>query len=544
MGLITGGQLLAKALKGRGVDYLFSLSGDLLNPLYDACLDQDLRIVDCRHEQAALHMAEGWARATGRIGVAAVTAGAALTNSMTGLANAFHCGSPLLLIAGRRPLAEVDRGAFGEQDQPALVSSVTKWARTVPEVARIPEYVAAAIRQARAGRPGPTFLEIDIELMEGGLAEPPLEPTPLEVPRPQGDPAQIERAVALLERAQRPIAIAGSGVWWAGAAMALRSFIEAAQMPLCTINLGRGVVPEDHPLCLGPFKAGLAEADLIMVIGTRLNWALNFGQSPLFNPQAAMIQVDIEASEIGRNRPVEVGIVGDARLVLEQLARAIAPGQDRTAWLRRLGELRTSFLQEVEGHAHSGAVPIHPLRLCREISEFLGREATLALDGGEIQIWASMALGAYRPGHWLDSGAFGCLGTGLPFALAARLARPKEQVLLLTGDGSFGFSAMELDTAVRHGLPIVVVIANDGAWGMIKHKQEEAYGRGRVVATELGYVRYDRLAEALGGYGELVERPAEIKPALERASAAGVPAVVNVKCAPDVESPWAKRFLA
>lgn len=353
----------------------------------------------------------------------------------------------------------------------------------------------------------------------------------------------VERAARLLGQAQRPMVLAGSGVWWGRAWEELRLLVESAQAPLCAIHLGRGAVPEDHRLCLGPFKGGLREADLVLVLGTPLNWALDFGR--LIHPQARIVQVDIEAGEIGRNRPVEVGIVGDLGLVLGQLRQALErPGPGRSAWVDRVRELRARFLEGVEVHARSEAAPVHPLRLCRELAEFLGRDFTLALDGGEIQMWAAMALGAYGPGRWLDSGAFATLGTGLPYALAARLARPGERVLLLTGDGSFGFSAMEMDTAVRQDLPVVVVIANDGAWGLVKHLQEAAYGPERVVATELGWVRYDRMAEALGGYGEFVERPQDIRPALERAFASGKPAVVNVKCDPQVESPLARRFLA
>ncbi len=540
---LSGGRLLARALKAHGVRYIFSLSGDILTPLYDACLDEDIRIVDFRHEQAAVHAADAWARSTGEMGVAAVTGGPGVTNTITGLANAFHGGSPLLLIGGRRPLSEVDRGGFGEQDSLALVSPVTKWNRTVYESARIPEYVTQAMSQARSGRPGPVFLEIPADLLEQTAGDAASSP-PLPLTRSQADPRLIERASRLLREARRPMIIAGSGTCWAGAWDDLRSFSEETQTPVCAIHLGRGALPEDHPLSLGPFKGGLREADTVLVLGTRLNWALDFGR--LINPEARIIQVDIEESEIGRNRPVDAGIAGDLGLVLTQLRHAVGAGArpERSGWLGRLQELRNDFLGSVEADASSESTPVHPLRLCRELAGFLGRNFTLALDGGEIQIWAAMALRVYQPGRWLDSGAFGSLGTGLPFALSARLARPQEPVVLLTGDGSFGFSAMEIDTAVRQGLPVVVVIANDGAWGLIKHMQEESYGSERVVATELGWVRYDRVGEALGAYGEFVERPQDIAPALERAFASGRPAIVNVKCDPNVKSPFARRYLA
>ncbi len=561
---ITGGRLLARALKRQGVNCIFSLSGDMLNPLYDASLEEGIRIIDFRHEQAAVHAADGFARATGRPAVAAVTGGPGVTNAVTGLANAFHGGSPLLLIGGRRPLAEADRGAFGEQDALALVSPVTRWARTVYEAARLPEYVGRALTAASAGRPGPVFLEVPADLLQqevegqaGGDRRDVGDGravrdgrdgrdvrSHVSTGRSQGDPRLVERAARLLLESRRPMVLAGSGVWWAQAGDELKRLIEASQAPLCAIRLGRGSVPEDHPLSLGPFKGGLREADLVLLLGTRLDWALDFGR--LINSQALVVQVDVEAGEIGHNSPVDVGILGDVGQVLEQLNQAMEGASlvERGPWIGKVQEMRSSFLEGVEKHARSEASPVHPLRLCRELAGFLGRDFTLALDGGEVQIWAAMALGVYRPGRWLDSGAFGCLGMGLPFALAARLARPAERVLLLTGDGSFGFSAMEIDSAVRQDLPVVVVIANDGAWGLIKHMQEETYGRERVVATELGWVRYDRMAEALGGHGEFVEYPGDIRPALERAFASGRPAVVNVKCDPNVESPFGKRFLA
>ncbi|MDO8689374.1 MAG: thiamine pyrophosphate-binding protein [Dehalococcoidia bacterium] len=541
MGVVRGGRLLARTLKEHGVRYIFSLSGDLINALYDGCLDEGIRIVDFRHEQAAVHAAEGWARCTGEPGVAAVTGGPGVTNTITGLANALHGGSPLLLLAGRRPLAETDKGSFGEQDALSIVSPVTKWSRTVFESHRVPEYVEQALSRARSGRPGPVFLEMPVDILDHKGRDPGVS-SPLPLVRPQGDPQLVEEAAGLLRKAKRPMVLAGSGVWWAGACRELQQFIEETHLPLCSTHMGRGAVPDDHPLCLGAFKGGLREADAVLVLGTRLNWTLDFGR--LIHPRAKVIQVDIEESEIGRTRPVAIGIAGDLGLVLPQLLDALGPRPARSAWLKRLHELRAAFLQEFEGCASSQATPVHPLRLCRELASFLGRDFTLALDGGETKIWAAMALRAYQPGHWLDSGAFGSLGAGLPFALSAKLARPNDRVVLLTGDGSFGFCAMEIDTAVRLGLPVVTVIANDGAWGMIKHMQEEAYGSGRAVATDLGWVRYDRMAEALGGYGEFVERPEDIAPALERAFTSGKPAVINVKCEPNVASPYGKRFLA
>lgn len=347
--------------------------------------------------------------------------------------------------------------------------------------------------------------------------------------RPYGDPAMVKAAVELLLKAQRPVVIAGSGVWWSQAGAELQEFIETMGLPLVLTGMGRGVVPEDHPLCFGPNRVGVREADVILLIATRLNYSLAFGRPPLFADKVKMIQIDIEASEVGRNRPIEVGIVGDVKGVLRQMteeARARGRGGKDSPWVEQCRAYAQGRRERLRAELYSDKVPIHPLRLCREIADFLDRDATLVMDGGDITVFGATVLRVYEPGHWLDNGPLGCLGPGLPFAIAAKLARPDKQVLLLSGDGSFGLNGMEIDTAIRHKLPVVAVIGNDAAWGMVKHEQEGHYGR--TVGTELRLARYDRMVEALGGYGEFVERPQDIRPALERAFASGLPACVNV----------------
>ncbi|MEK7849085.1 MAG: thiamine pyrophosphate-dependent enzyme, partial [Chloroflexota bacterium] len=327
-------------------------------------------------------------------------------------------------------------------------------------------------------------------------------------------------------------------LFWSGGGGEFQELVERAHIPFLLMGQGRGVVPEDHPLYVGPFRPsaeGLRQAEVVLLIGARLDWRLSFGEC--LAPEAKIIQVDIDPSQISHNRPAAVALVGDARAILRQMLQefpARGPKVRRDPWVAECRAQAQGRAQRLAPDLLSDRVPIHPLRLCREVGEFLGREDTVAVDGGDISVFASWALRSYRPGRWLDNGPLWCLGTGLPFAIAAKLARPQERVLVLNGDGSFGMNAMEFHTALRHHLPIVVVISNDGAWGMMKHAQEEAFGR--AMGTELGVVRYDLMVAALGGYGEFVERPQDIRPALERAFASGLPACINVAVDPKASS--------
>ena len=548
MATVDGGDLVVRALKAQGARQIFALSGDYDMAIFDACLDEEIRIIDTRHEQAAVHMADGWARITGEPGVAVVTAGPGLANAVPGIINAHQMGSPVVAISGRVPLRDFDTGFGMDYSQTQLLAPITKWAATCYDPKRIPEYIAMAFRYAASGRPGPVFLDIPQDVLEAKLDESEVPPFPWSRTRarPQGDPDLVAEAVEALHDAQRPIIIAGSGVVWSGAAEQLRGLAELIQAPVLLNQMGRGCLPEDHPLCFGPYRVGARDADVILVVGSRINFWLNKGQPPVFAaPEAGQrwIQIDIDAGEIGRNRPIEIGIAGDARRVLEQLidnARGMK-GWGRPDWVSEVQRQGQSRRQRVEADAASDNVPIHPLRLCKEIGDFLDRESTLVVDGGDCAVFAAMGMRVYGPGRWMDQGNLGLIGSGIPFAIAAKLARPQEQVLVLNGDGTFGLNGMEMDTAIRHNLPIVVVVANDSAWGMIKHRQEIIYGANRVVGTELRPTRYDQVVEALGGYGEFVERPQDIRPALERAFASGKTALINVATDPTIASPATQR---
>lgn len=537
---IHGGRLVAKVLKQEGVRCIFTLSGGHIAPIFDGCLDEGVGLIDVRHEQAAVHMADGWARATGQPGVAVLTAGPGVTDGLTGVANAYESASPVVVIGGAAPLGQLHMGPLQEMDSLSVMRPVTKWSTVCPHVERIPEYVSMAFRHATSGRPGPVYLEVPTDVLGASTGE---ESVALPIRYrttavPYADPALVRQAVDSLINAECPVVIAGSGVWWSGAGEQLQQLVERAELPLVLAEMGRGCVPEDHPFCFGPNRVGVRQADVIMVLATRLNYQLGFGRPPLFPEQAKLIQVDIQASEIGRNRPVDIGIVGDARAVVSQMndyIRQQGLKPRHSGWIEECQAYVQKRRQQMMPDLTSDNVPIHPLRLCHEINQFLDRDATVVMDGGNITIHGAGVVRVYKPGHWLDNGPFGALGPGTGFAIAAKLARPDEQTLLLMGDGTFGLNGMEFDTAVRHRIPIVAVVGNDGAWGMSRASQHATYGRerGDAMAVLLGMRPYHKVVEALGGYGEFVERPQDIRPALERAFASGLPACINVAMDPE-----------
>ncbi len=535
-----GGDLVVRALKEEGVKYIFGLSGGHINTIFDACIDFGIKIIDTRHEQAAVNMAEGWARFTGKPGVAVVTAGPGAVNAFPGVAVAMQSGSPVVIISGRSSIERRDIGAMQDMDQIEVMHPVTKWSRSVYQTNRICEYMTGAFRQAQSGRPGPVFLEIPIDIVDGQSH---IEQVVWckgyrTEHRPYGDPLAIERAADLLSKAQRPVIIAGGGVWWSGAGEELRSFVEATNIPFYSRSMARGMIPDDHPLSGGMFPAGLTQADVALILGTKLDWTIAYGRPPIFHPELKVIQVDIEQEEIGKNRSVEVGIPGDVRAVLAQLRQALqgkykAPESWAATVKAMMGGVRSQFA----GDVRKTGSPVHPARLAQEVREFLPRDAALVVDGGDIAVFANVLLDAYSPGSLVWVGGFGHLGVGVPYANAAKLARPERPVALLTGDGSFGLSLMELDTAVRHRIPIVCVVANDGGWGQIRRGQIAKYGRNRVVGSQLGNRPYHKMVEAMGGYGELVERTEEIKGAMERAFKSGLPACINVITDPEPKFP-------
>lgn len=541
MSSIDGGHMVAQALKMEGVERVFSLSGQSILPIYDGCLDCGIQIIDTRHEQAAGHMADASGRITGKPGVCIFTQGPGQTNSITALTTAFLAHSPVLSISGNSPSHQFDTGVIQEIDQIGLVKPVTKWSRLVTNPSRIPEYVASAFRHCLSGKPGPVHLSIPIDVLKSQYEE---EKIHFEDPRKyrietrmEGEPEKIAAAIKLLHEARQPVLIGGSGVWWSGAGEELKAFVELTQIPLFTTNQAQGIVPDTHPLCFGGPAGILIRAarkkspfDVALVLGESLKSSLNIGRPPLFPSEAKIILADTGQEEIGLNRGIDIGIIGDARSVLRQMiheAEAFAPWK-RLPWVDTLESIKRERDENWVELEQDDQLPLHPMRLCKEIREIVDENTTVVLDAGDLVSWALRGLKALFPNQILMCGPLGQLGVGIPFANAAQLCRPRDRVILLCGDGSFGFSAMEFDTAVRHNIPIICVIGNDGTWGMIKRAQVENYGANRIVATELRLARYDKVVEALGGYGEYVEKSEEIKPAIYRALDSGRPSCINV----------------
>jgi acetolactate synthase-1/2/3 large subunit len=549
MARVDGGELLVRVLAQAGIDTIFTLHGGHLDAIYQAASAHGLRLVDTRHEQAAGHAADGWARTTGRPGVAIVTAGPGVTDCVTAIANAYLDCIPTLFIGGAAPLRDAETLPLqGGLDQLALLTPITKWAHRVTHTHRIPDLVAQALRTAVSGRPGPVYLELPIDVLfarvEEEKARGPARLLPDAAPAPPA-PA-VEQVIEWLAAAERPAVLAGGGAWFSGAAPELLRFAERVGAPVFSNGKAHGIVPAGHPLCGRGFqtlafagRAGAGEADLVLVLGARFGLFLGGRGAPLIPRNARLVQVDVAAEEIGRNRDVDLGIAADCRETVRALDAAAAgrAWPDRSAWqtaIRRVGEgHRLLFAQALE----SDKPPIHPYRLAAEIAKALPEDAIVAADGGETASWMEMVAEVRGGGRWMSHGYLGCLGTGLSFALAAKLAHPEAPVLCIVGDGSVGLNFAEFDTFVRHRLPIVVVVNNDGQWGMSAHGQDLIYGEGRRVVTDLAPTRYDLAAAGFGCHAEHVVDPAGIGPALARAFASGRPACVNVMTDPSVIAP-------
>ena len=536
MGTLTGGQLVARMLRQEGVTTAFTLSGLHIAPIYVGCVDEGIRLVDTRHEQAAAHAADAWARLTRRLGVCIVTAGPGVTGTVTAVANAWAASVPLLVLGGAAPTFNQGRGALQEMPQTQLFAGITKWSDRVPSPELVPSFLARAFRVARSGRPGPVFLEIPWDVLSNGADEE-LAAQAFgyrTAARAPGDPEQLEAALALLGRAERPVLLGGSSVWWDGAVDALATLADSTGVPVYLNGMGRGCLPPDHPSFFqGSRKEALAQADVVLVVGTPLDFRVGYGTAPTFATDVKVIQVDVDAAEIGRNRPIDVGIVGDSRSVLLQLA-AGARRWGSDGWRRALRTVEEERAARQRKFEESDQRPIHHFRLARALDTVAGRtDVTYVGDGGNVVAVAAKVLRVQRPGRWLDPGPLGCLGVGAPFAIAAKLLAPERPVCVVQGDGAFGLNGMDYETAVRFKLPIVVVVGNDAAWGQILVPQRNLYGDDRSPATRLAPTRYDRLVEAMGGRGEHVEDPAGLVPALERAFAAGTVYCVDVAIDPE-----------
>lgn len=545
---VHGGILAARALLASGVDVLFALPGGHVLPLFEGARRESLRLIDTRHEENAVMMAEGWALATGRPVAASMTAGPGLANAVPGIAEANAAGVPVVVLAGRTGLRQRHRGAVQDLDQLGLVAPITKWRAECLDAARIPDYIAEAVHQSRAGAPGVAYLEIpqDIIAATADRAEPPW-PTGHEAPArsvPVGD--DLDRALDLLRSARRPVAVAGSGAFFSGAGEALHEFAETTGIPVTTTSAARGLLDDDDPRCLGGLVHGgiaLASADVAIVLGSAFNANLVYGGLPLFPPEQRVVQVDVRPERLGGLRRPEVALAGDVAATLDALSAAWAAEPSALdGWVEQAAAGAAASRESWDAQCGRAANGVHPGWLAREVSRFADERGphTFVSDGGDSVLWGIAFSRARRPGTNLFIGsAMGTLGVGLPFGIAARAARPEEPVYVFTGDGAFGLSAIELDTAARHRLGVVVVVVNNGGWGDVRHEQRMFYGDDADQGAVLSTMRYDRLAEAVGGHGERVERPEELRPALERAAKAadaGAPAVVDVVTDPDIMS--------
>ena len=528
MPYVHGGTLVAQALKKEGVSHLFTLCGGHVQHIYDGCLDNDIRVVDFRHEQAAGHAAEGWARATGRPGVAVVTAGPGVTDAVTAAANAMRGGVPMVLIGGQGPRFFSGMGSLQEMDHVTLLRSISKWSIQVPETRRIPDFMAMAFRKATTGVPGPVFLEMPLDVLMGMEKSEDLHyPEDYRTTHVTGgDPAAIQQAADLLARAERPVCLVGTQWWWSPYKDAIQSFVDGYDLPVFLNGGGRGAIPPSDPhffrLCR---SRALTTADVIVVFGTPWDFRLNYGND--IPPGTKVIHVDLDGDVIGHNRGANVGIVGDTGLVMQQLTSA--GRRTGPAWVAELRTWEHGRYAKMLPELNSDANPINPLRFSKELAAGIPANSTIVCDGGDIVGTAAKVVDVTLPGHWMDPGPLGTLGVGPSFAMAAKLARPDEPVFIIYGDGSFGLNGMEYEAAARQGIPFVGVMGNDAAWTQIRRGQVQLFSAERAPATSLDYTRYDLMVEALGGHGEYVERAEDIRPAIDRALASGKPALVNVK---------------
>ena len=534
---LHGGLLVARRLQAHGVSKLFTLSGGHLFSIYDGCREQDIEIVDVRHEQTAAFAAEGWAKATREPGVCALTAGPGVTNGMSAMASALQNASPMLVLGGRAPALRWGQGSLQEIDHVPFVAPVSKLARTVGATAEIPELIDQALGAALQPPSGPAFLDfpldhvfMEAELEDGG-------PASLPDPRlaPPADGAEIERAARLLRGAERPVVMAGTGLYWAHGEDALLALCDELRLPVALNGLARGCVPADHPLAFSRARGTALEgADVALVVGVPMDFRLGFGQA--FGDETRIITLGAAPPANPHPREPAVDLIGGIAATLDALREAAGGGPDRAAWIRRLEGVESERRAAEREELCDERAPLHPLRIYAGLQQLLDRDAIVIGDGGDFVSYAGRVIETYEPGCWMDPGPFGCLGSGPGYALAAKLARPERQVCLLLGDGAFGFSGLEFDTLVRHEVPVVAVMGNNGIWALEKHPMESLYGYSVAAELQPG-CRYDQVVEALGGHGELVERPEELRPALERAFASGKPALVNVLTDPSVAYP-------
>lgn len=539
---VSGGHLVAKALKAEGVDTIFTLCGGHIIDIYDGCVDEGISVIDVRHEQVAAHAADGYARITGTPGCAVVTAGPGTSDAVTGVANALRAESPMLLIGGQGALSQHKMGSLQDLPHVDMMAPITKFSATVPSTARAADLVSMAFRECFHGAPGPSFLEIPRDVLDARV--------PVEQARiPEsgryrasrlalGDPAAVERLAELVSRAEKPCILLGSQVWTCRATDAAIEFVRDLQVPAFMNGAGRGTLSPGDPMHFQLARRhAFAESDLIIIVGTPFDFRMGYGKR--LSPKAKVVQIDLDFRTVGKNRDIDLGIVGDAGTVLSAVTAAVSgPRPDRSAWVRELREVENTAYQKRLPRQYSDSSPIDPYRLVHEINEFLTEDSIYIGDGGDIVTFSGQVVQPKSPGHWMDPGPLGTLGVGIPFVLAAKHARPDKEVVALFGDGAFSLTGWDFETLVRYNLPFVGIVGNNSSMNQIRYGQAQKYGEDRArIGNTLGDVPYDKFAQMLGGHGEEVRDPADIAPALQRARESGKPSLINVWVDPDVYAP-------
>ena len=552
--VVSGGHLVAKALRNEGVDTIFTLCGGHIIDIYDGCIDEGIRIVDVRHEQTAAHAADGYARQTGKLGCVVTTAGPGCTNAATGIATAFRSESPVLHIGGQSSLTQHRQGSLQDLPHVEMMTPITKFASGVFSTERVADMVSMAARECFNGAYGPAYLEIPRDVLD---AEIPLERA--RIPRPGGyrvstrsigDPADIERLADILTASERPAALFGQQVWACGGHESAIAFARALDIPAYMNGASRGMLPDGDPHHFDRTRSdAFKDADVILIVGTPFDFRMGYGRR--ISEKATLVQIDQSYATVGKNRDISLGLAGDPGAILAAAAQAASGRIDKGArrrrreWMDRLRRIEAAKLDKLMPMFRNDGNPIHPYRLAWEINEFLGEETIYIGDGGDIVTISAQAVRPRAPGQWMDPGALGSLGVGTGFAMAAKLAHPRKEVVCLYGDGSFGMTAFDMETAQRFGAPYLAVVGNNSAMNQIRYGQIAKYGAQRGgVGNKLGDVEFSLFGKMIGGHGEEVREAAEIGPALRRAREAiartGKCAVLNVWVDPNEYAPGTK----
>ena len=553
-GLVSGGHLVAQALKNEGVDTVFTLCGGHIIDTYDGCIDHGIRIIDVRHEQVAAHAADGYARQTGGLGCVITTAGPGFTNALTGIATAFRSESPVLHIGGQGSLTQHKMGSLQDLPHVDIAAPITKFSAGVRSTERIADMVAMAARECFAGAPGPSYLEIPRDVLDREVSV-----DTVTIPEPGryrastksiGDPRDIEKLADLLVRSERPAILLSSQVWTTRSHEEAVSLVRALNIPAFTNGASRGILHPDDPHYFHRTRgAAFGEADVIVVVGMGFDFRMGYGKR--LRKDATVVHIDLDYRTVGKNRDVSLGMVGDPGAILSAVLDATTGGTDngaerRSGWLKQLSDMEEQKTEKLMPLFKSDADPIHPYRVAWELNEFLTEDTVYIGDGGDVVTISAQAVKPRSPGNWMDPGALGGLGVGTGFAMATKLAHPNKEVLCYYGDGSFGMTAFDMETANRFGAPYIAVIGNNSAMNQIRYGQLSKYGEERGnIGNLLGDVPFSKFAEMLGGYGEEVRDPNEIQPALHRAresvQSIGRSAVINIWVDPNEWAPGTKR---